>query len=155
MVTIAEVWLSQILTPTDYLMPLQAVGIVLERSFREIQNDCSGPQSSIFENSISTIRNARDEEWRTEKGLNPCLYMHICSFCGGGLGRNVCSFCGKKFRDDGVRNGDNIPTPKKIEDFLKEIFGHVFEKNPQLARDREAIRWRKRTERYPSLLTLD
>jgi len=117
------------------------VGCTTTKSWHDIINDHSKPQSQVIDDAISHITSdyliANELQGSTRVGST----LFNCAYDGAGLGVSGCGECGNRFSEDIFsRSGWNTPLPSKITDYLIAQ-GFEFIQDPTVAREKEANRF--------------
>ena len=109
------------------------------RSWSEIINDHSKPESQVIDDVIAQITT----DYLIARELKGGRGGHTefnCTYDGAGLGLSGCGEWGNTFKDDQMRCGWNTPLPSKVADYLIAK-GFQFGQDPAVARQKEAQRF--------------
>lgn len=121
------------------------LSVCLGRDWNEIGNDRTRPQSVQVDEAIlqMTLDRIIGHELKGERGG---FETANCAYCGDELGLGICGGCGHCFRDSEGAGGGHMPLSPRMVAFLTK-HGHVFRKDPALAQQAEAERFRALLER--------
>lgn len=112
--------------------------ICLNREWNQLINDHTKPESVLIDEAISEMT-LDMAVWHELKGGCGGFTEYNCAYCGDGLHLCGCGGCGHRFKDDFFRCGWATPLSQRMAGFL-QANGHVFKKDPYIARQAEAQR---------------
>lgn len=147
---IDDTWLEvaeiRIMDPTDLVkgelypggVPKTVMTIiaVMNKRSEKMSFDHSRPRSELFDETIieMSVDPLISEELKNGRG--PYTY-HFCGYCGSGFEASYCPGCDHGFEGGYFENyASRMSLPSKLADFAMKN-GHVFKKDPGIARDIE------------------
>jgi len=158
---IDNTWLEvaeiRIMDPTDLVIgelypggvpkTVMTIIVVMNKRSEKMSFDHSRPRSELFNETIieMSVNPLISEELKNGRG--PYMY-HFCGYCGSGFEASYCPGCEHGFEGGYFENyASRMSLPSKLAEFAEQN-GHIFRKDPKIARNVELKGFRENKYYY-------